>query len=147
MRNKYFTTVFSCINLIGKSLINDHPVGIQYGGGPKTATSIPAVGSDYTSAMFNDADFRTAKSQLINGKPVWWVETTGSGVGRQKADMQLYTRSEAAYAGTTTSLLASNVEQPYVECASCHDPHNSTNATFLRIANTGSALCLACHDK
>ena len=35
-----------------------------------------------------------------------------------------------------------------VECASCHDVHGATGiASFLRIANTGSALCLTCHDK
>jgi len=33
-----------------------------------------------------------------------------------------------------------------VECASCHDVHNSKNNTFLlQIDNTGSALCLYCH--
>ena len=39
---------------------------------------------------------------------------------------------------------------PSVECASCHDPHveeTATRKTFLRIANTGSALCLTCHNK
>ena len=35
----------------------------------------------------------------------------------------------------------------YVQCASCHDPHESTNATFLRVDNSGSALCLKCHNK
>jgi len=42
-----------------------------------------------------------------------------------------------------------------VECASCHDPHgvpdpangNIFKPTFLRVANTGSALCLTCHNK
>jgi len=34
-----------------------------------------------------------------------------------------------------------------VECGSCHDPHSSTNATFLRKTNAASALCLGCHDK
>ena len=34
-----------------------------------------------------------------------------------------------------------------VECGSCHDPHRAENGTFLRIKNTGSALCLTCHDK
>ncbi len=34
-----------------------------------------------------------------------------------------------------------------VQCASCHDPHNSENPAFLRISNTGSALCLRCHNK
>lgn len=32
-------------------------------------------------------------------------------------------------------------------CSSCHDVHNNTNAPFLRVANTNSALCLACHTK
>lgn len=45
---------------------------------------------------------------------------------------------------------------PEVECASCHDPHGvpsagpgSTNiASFLRVNNnTGSRVCLTCHDK
>jgi hypothetical protein len=42
-----------------------------------------------------------------------------------------------------------------VECASCHDPHGVPsagpgsvfNATFLRVTNTGSAVCLSCHTK
>lgn len=34
-----------------------------------------------------------------------------------------------------------------VECGSCHDPHESTNGTFLRISNAGAALCAGCHMK
>lgn len=39
-----------------------------------------------------------------------------------------------------------------MECASCHDVHNSTAGTaqadkLLRITSAGSALCLACHNK
>ncbi len=39
-----------------------------------------------------------------------------------------------------------------VECSTCHDPHvdNANNPTlnpFLVMSNTGSALCLACHNK
>lgn len=33
-----------------------------------------------------------------------------------------------------------------VECESCHDPHDNSKQHFLRMANTGSALCFACHD-
>ena len=32
-----------------------------------------------------------------------------------------------------------------VECATCHDPHTSENSNFLRMPNTGSELCIACH--
>ena len=34
-----------------------------------------------------------------------------------------------------------------VECASCHNVHDPTKVPFLRIANTGSALCYKCHNK
>lgn len=34
-----------------------------------------------------------------------------------------------------------------VECVSCHDPHDTSNGLFLRKDNSGSALCIACHDK
>ena len=45
--------------------------------------------------------------------------------------------------GTINSLLKSGK----VECSSCHDPHLGEATTFLRVANTGSALCLGCHNK
>jgi predicted CXXCH cytochrome family protein len=34
-----------------------------------------------------------------------------------------------------------------VECASCHDPHDTTHTPFLRKSNSGSGLCLTCHNK
>lgn len=32
-----------------------------------------------------------------------------------------------------------------IECASCHNPHDATNGTYLRVSNEGSAMCLDCH--
>jgi predicted CXXCH cytochrome family protein len=137
------------ITMIGKDLKNDHPIGIQYGGGPKAGT-VPAAPADYTKSLFRDADFNDAKSALLNGQSVWWVDTsTGTAGTREKTDMQLYTRTGAGSVsgidGTVTAGALTGA-QPFVECASCHDPH-SENVTFLRIANTGSAVCLACHIK
>lgn len=34
-----------------------------------------------------------------------------------------------------------------VQCASCHNVHDPANTPFLRMDNTGSALCLGCHVK
>jgi predicted CXXCH cytochrome family protein len=34
-----------------------------------------------------------------------------------------------------------------LECASCHTVHDNSNVPFLRADNTGSALCLKCHNK
>jgi predicted CXXCH cytochrome family protein len=119
---------------VGQDLSNDHPIGIQYGGGGITSAT--------PTAATNDPDFVAPANQVINGTTVWWVDTEASPDGlRQKTDMQLYTRDESA----SIPAIAGG-PQPFVECASCHDPH-SNEATFLRIANTGSAVCLACHNK
>ena len=133
------------ITNIGQDLRNDHPVGIQYGGG------MPAGGA-YTQATiadggFKDLDFKGVSFQSLNSSPVWWVDTGTA--GRQKTDMMLYTRTGAdsvSPAGVVTVGALAGA-QAFVECASCHDPHSDTNATFLRIANTGSAVCLSCHIK
>ncbi len=119
------------ITNLTSDLSNDHPIGIQYGGGGIT-TAAP-------SAATRDPDFATPGTTDLNGTTVWWVdsETTPNGT-REKTDMLLYTRSVAG--------IDSGALQPFVECASCHDPH-TTNATFLRTSNDGSAVCLSCHSK
>ncbi len=117
------------------NLSNDHPIGIQYcGGGQSTAAATGAC---------VDKDFKAPKNKVIGSNTVWWVDTAGGTENvREKSDMILYTRAF----GTTTG--------PSVECASCHDPHvqsgtgtPAAGATFLRVANAGSAVCLSCHVK
>ena len=129
--------VANSITSMGKDLQNDHPIGIQYGGGMTGNLAYPknAVAD---STGFKDKDFKGIQWADLNGKDVWWVDTTGGTANtREKTDMQLYTRTVT---GTTGN-------QALVECASCHDPHSSVNATFLRISNASSAVCLACHIK
>lgn len=124
------TNSATTLSMLGRDLSNDHPIGIQYcGGGPK-------VGG--TSDACQDTDFNAPNSGTIGGATAFWVDTGGA--GRQKTDMILYNRAFPA----NGTLLAGTY--PSVECASCHDPHTA-NTTFLRIANTGSAVCLACHNK
>jgi predicted CXXCH cytochrome family protein len=53
---------------------------------------------------------------------------------------------------TATSGLGSTIDADMLfggslECASCHDVHDNTIAPFLRVSNSGSALCLTCHIK
>ena len=137
----------TAITNIGIDLRNDHPIGIQYGGGPK-GTTIPAAPNDYTNSDFKDFDFKPAKSATLNGQQVWWVDTGTQGDGRQKTDIQLYTRASANIITGTSTVSATGyaTAQPFVECASCHDPHTAV-PTFLRVSNASSALCLACHTK
>ncbi|MGB8077733.1 MAG: FecR domain-containing protein [Gallionella sp.] len=76
---------------------------------------------------------------------VWWIKTPGSKKGRQKTDLYLFTRTD-----TIEDALPSEsvLNRPYIECATCHDPH-SVNPTFLRLpgGNANSQICLSCHNK
>ncbi|UCE30214.1 MAG: hypothetical protein JSW68_08915 [Burkholderiales bacterium] len=138
------------VALIGQDLKNDHPIGIEYCGGGIDGTGAGATGTD-ASGTCTDPDFQQPKMALINSVPYFWVDT-GAAAGdnvRHRTDMILYTRDFSGVGGAANT--------PSVECGSCHDPHvaegdvgpNSVaaGATFLRISNTGSAVCLACHIK
>ena len=114
----------SSVAMLGTDLNNDHPIGIKYCG------SATWAGGDGTNGVCTDKDFNGYYKNSSNSGG--FVDgPTGTGGTREKSDMWLY-------AGSGGTLM--------VECASCHDPH-SGNATFLRTVNTGSAVCLACHDK
>lgn len=145
--NQSAGAITGAVTNLGTNLQNDHPIGIQYAGGPKTVSGIPAAGTVYANTLFKDPDFASAQSATLNGQTVWWVDTGTAGAGnREKTDMALYTRVNQAVTypdGSPGTLVGS---EPFVECASCHDPH-STNPTFLRIQNTNSNVCLACHTK
>lgn len=124
------------IALIGTDLRNDHPVGVQYGGGGFLSSANLNVTNADAVGTPNDADFVRPKVTGNATTAAFWIDMGTA--GRQKTDLILYTRTEAT---------VGNVAQPFVECATCHDPHTSTTATFLRVSNTSSALCLACHVK
>jgi len=133
-------TIGTAVTNLGADLTNDHPIGIQYGGFD------PGTGQI-------DPDFVTPQTAVIGGSDRWWVDTSVGAAGeRDKTDMILYTRDNGGSG------------EPFVECASCHDPHegNGTGAAggptgsvpdigsdvnFMRIANVNSDVCLACHVK
>jgi predicted CXXCH cytochrome family protein len=51
-------------------------------------------------------------------------------------------------AGAGSNTVAKLLFSGKMECASCHDVHNDLDiAGLLRVDNTGSDLCLTCHDK
>ncbi|MEW5943162.1 MAG: cytochrome c3 family protein [Pseudomonadota bacterium] len=52
-----------------------------------------------------------------------------------------------APAATVTSAGLKLYEGNKVQCATCHDPHNTNNGPFLRTSNAASALCQTCHTK
>jgi hypothetical protein len=122
---------------LGLDLTDDHPVSMQYGGGGALATD-----ADGTFAgTLGDPDFLPPVKATVNANPIWWVDSpVGTTLTREKTDMILYARNDL---GTV---------QPFVECGSCHDPHNDvtagpTSVSFLRINNTASQICTTCHVK
>ena len=107
----------------------DHPVGMPYGGGASTVLGVPGVDKPGRGRR----EFYPPERDEVNNTPVWWVET--GGMGRQKTDIQLYTRIDPL----------TNVEMPFVECATCHDPHGN-RSMLLRIEGEHGQLCTACHN-
>lgn len=139
----HMSTTTEMINL-STDLRNDHPVSIQYAG---------AVAGGHAAL---DIDFSNALSATTNGMTVWYVETGAAATGLtganasafDKTDMKLYTRTvSAAAADANGTQTFSGTAEPFVECASCHDPHVEAK-TFLRLgSNENSKTCLACHTK
>ncbi len=118
-----------------------HPVGIPYGAWRgNTSTVVLGLGAGIrpgaTGVRVPSAEdqrvtgFREPLSAIIDGATVWWLETGAE--GRQRGDIHLYTRP-----------MGIQQEVPFVECASCHDPH-AERANFLRDAS-GTNLCVSCH--
>ena len=124
-------TIGNSITNLTNDLSNDHPIGIVYGGFDRGAGSGGVA----------DPDFQALTNASINGTTQWWVNTgvAGATTNREKTDMILYARADATVTG--------GASWPFVECASCHDPHNPANGTFLRVQNDNSNVCLACHSK
>lgn len=135
-------TLSSGVALIGTDLTNDHPIGVAYCGGGITSVGGDCRDPDFQQLTGANNRLRTA---TINTRLVWWVETGTVNNLRDRTDMILYSRTFSGGVG------------PSVECGSCHDPHVSegqagpngqtSGPTFLRVANAGSAVCLACHVK
>jgi predicted CXXCH cytochrome family protein len=145
---------------LGTDLRNDHPISMQYGGGgiSTTATNGATRDIDFAQAGTVTGGFgMTATSHATTslnaitgvgtgavvylasaGGPKWYVDTGGTGY--QGSDFPLYTRTDGP--------ASPGVAQPFVECATCHDPHSS-NSTFLRLpnGNKASQVCLTCHAK
>jgi len=131
----------SPVPMLGTDLRDDHPISMQYAGGGASDSDPDGT----FPGSLGDPDFSAPEKATINTVPMWWVDSLGTGLGtREKTDMLLYTRNDAI--GGTGAL------EPFVECGSCHDPHNSSTGgpsqvSFLRIDQTASQICTTCHIK
>lgn len=69
-----------------------------------------------------DPELRSSIQALTAGGPIW-----------------LYDNNAAKTQDTTGT--------GYIECTSCHDPHNNEYGNFLVGSNSESKICTSCHDK
>ncbi|MDO8414194.1 MAG: cytochrome c3 family protein [Gallionellaceae bacterium] len=116
----------SVVAMLGTDLVNDHPVGINY---------CAASNTTGTTVTCGDTDFNAVQGAAGSKR---YIDTGTLSNGFQKTDLPLYTDGAVTIVSTIR-----------VECATCHDPHvySSTGVPFLRTANDGSGVCLACHNK
>ncbi len=120
----------------------DHPYGVPYRGAgieevrQRAKQAAKASGTPMHEATRIIAnEFRPAQRALIDNRPVWWTSRTESD-RRGRRDLPLYVRLD----------LEDGSEIPFIECASCHNPH-STEALFLRASPDSGILCQTCHIK
>ena len=107
---------------IGTDLSDDHPVGKH--------------------AVYHDVDYRNADGTTQRYKP---ANYTTNRVSYGGVNLTLYESGESrtvTYNGTTTTY-----KNLVVSCYTCHTAHGSANPSLLRASNTGSKLCLTCHNK
>lgn len=114
-------TDFTVFN-IGADLRNDHPVGVNF---PTTSGA--------------GTDWNTPGGSVTRGSVVTKFFDENTNDRMDKGDIRLY----------------GSGSDSRVECASCHDPHGVPSGgtgstmfpTFLRKTNTGSTVCMTCHNK
>lgn len=119
-------------------------IGTTYGGN---------IGGTVVDAGLGDATTTTSTTvgnvNLSNDHPVSITYNAGT------AGLVATNTALVGWVGASTVAdLLRGAGSDQVECGSCHDPHNGgntqgvdTEVNYLRHSNTGSALCLGCHNK
>ena len=93
-----------------------------------------SLANDHPISFGYNAALATADGALYD--PTSKSVTIGSGAGSTKT-------------GNISDIMLFGDNNDQVECATCHDVHNkfTSGGKLLRISNSGSALCLTCHNK
>jgi predicted CXXCH cytochrome family protein len=129
---------------------------------PNTTATVPTVvaasdaplclschdGSQTLSALTNPPN---AVSGTLAVTESIQAATNGVNLGTSMTNDHPIGMNYAAAQGTDGGLNASPAgvwfNNGNMWCSSCHDVHDNTNGEFLLVDNSGSNLCLACHNK
>jgi predicted CXXCH cytochrome family protein len=107
------------------------------------SVNVDAFGSNAGATKLPALNVNNLGTDLSNDHPVSFAYTAAlvtADAGGGAAGLVVPASASQVVAGIP--LFATNME-----CASCHDVHDNTNAPFLRASNAASALCLKCHIK
>lgn len=100
-------------------------------------------GSTGENFIGGTANFGT---DLTNDHPVSF--TYDNALATTDGGLYQPTATDSGLGGTIAADMLFGPGNDQVECASCHDVHNAANQESLLLkSNTGSALCLTCHNK
>lgn len=115
--------------------------------------AVDSFGGATGTNFLNAADPKTvgANGDLSNDHPISFAyDTALAATDGGLFDPSIATATIGTGAQTKTGTLADvMLLGGQVQCASCHDVHNTFAATqpLLKISNAGSGLCLTCHNK
>ena len=121
------------------SLVNQAGSGGYNASGHNVAFGTTADGTAFTMPSGGATDIGT---DLSNDHPVNFIYDT------TKSSLRTPDGTTSAIVKVLSATSVQGVSgTSIIQCSSCHDPHDNTNGTFLRVNNSGSSLCLACHLK
>ncbi len=106
---------------------------------PNAASAVVALNQTF-GTVFGAGSVALIGPDLRNDHPIAVTYNNAAGAGGDAAFVALATVK-------TGGLPFYGASANQLECGTCHNPHNNTNAPFLRKSNTASALCLTCHIK
>jgi predicted CXXCH cytochrome family protein len=124
---------------------HDGTVAVDSYGGATGTNFIDGQGGDFGDVAAFDAN-------LSNDHPIGITYISGTGT---IWDSEMHTPSTktityGSESPTTGGFVSDLLYSNKVECASCHDVHNTKSAgnlKLLNVTNDGSTLCLSCHNK
>lgn len=145
----------SAINFLHSSSLGvDKYDQVGFGAGVATAINAPYDGGFFgnlSPANLGGTEADAALgNDLTNDHPIGFsYSAAATALGAATLNADPTTKTDIS--GRTVRLFGATQR---MECSTCHDPHVNYNATgdttlrpFLVMSNSGSALCLACHNK
>lgn len=114
--------------------------------GAASSLSMEGTGVDATGKLTSAAAGYLGLD-LRDDHPVAAKHLSGSGPGQDRELAAAIPGNRVKLYTTAAAKTSDGTIGAYVECTSCHDPHDNQWGNFLVESNLASALCIRCHQK